>query len=150
VNTKNSSTHRLGCKVELRFEIRILKDNRSTQTTRYGYNLCFSIGLHKRDKALVESIQKYFGVGSIREGVPAFANLAASLACRQLSFAAGKNVVRYRITSLKDLAIIIAHFDKYPLISQKLADYILFKQAFDLILRKEHKSYEGLKQKLYL
>lgn len=46
--------------------------------------------------------------------------------------------------SVKELKVIIDHFDKYPLISQKRADYILFKQAFDLISRKEHLTKQGL------
>jgi len=34
--------------------------------------------------------------------------------------------------------LVIDHFDKYPLITHKLADYLLFKQAFELVNRKEH------------
>ena len=34
--------------------------------------------------------------------------------------------IQYRVTSLKDLInVIIPHFDKYPLISKKRADYEL-------------------------
>jgi hypothetical protein len=42
------------------------------------------------------------------------------------------------------LAVLIAHFDKYLLISQKCADYLLFKMAVNLINRKEHLTMEGL------
>jgi LAGLIDADG endonuclease len=31
----------------------------------------------------------------------------------------GKNAMQFRIFSIKDLAIVINHFDKYPLITQK-------------------------------
>jgi len=38
--------------------------------------------------------------------------------------AQSKDSVQYRVASLKDLnAIIIPHFDKYPLITQKKADF---------------------------
>jgi len=38
------------------------------------------------------------------------------------------------VNSLKDLIeVIIPFFDKYPLITQKQGDYILFKQAIELI-----------------
>jgi len=50
----------------------------------------------------------------------------------------GDYSLKYQVSSAKDLAIIIEHFDKYPLITQKLADYKLFKQAVELIKRKEH------------
>ncbi|RKH09735.1 hypothetical protein D7V77_42660, partial [Corallococcus sp. CA041A] len=39
---------------------------------------------------------------------------------------------------MKDLNIIISHFYKYPLISQKWADYKLFKSAVLLLKDKEH------------
>lgn len=40
--------------------------------------------------------------------------------------------------------MIIEHFDKYPLITQKLGDFILFKMTFDLMKAKEHLKMEGL------
>jgi hypothetical protein len=46
--------------------------------------------------------------------------------------------VSYTIRSNKDLAVIINHFDLYPLITQKHDYYLLFKQAFELIKNKKH------------
>jgi hypothetical protein len=45
--------------------------------------------------------------------------------------------------SLKDLSIIVDHFDKYPLLTHKFADYQLFKQGFYLISKGEHLTTEG-------
>lgn len=50
------------------------------------------------------------------------------------------------VYSQKDLTIIINHFDKYSLITQKFADYSLFKQAFELIKSKQHLTKEGLRK----
>nr|YP_009240533.1 LAGLIDADG endonuclease [Pyronema omphalodes]AMO66505.1 LAGLIDADG endonuclease [Pyronema omphalodes] len=73
------------------------------------------MGLHTRDKMLLVRLQRYFkGVGSITKT---------------------QNMVRFRIASRKDLALVIAHFDKYPLITQKQADYFLFRAAYDIICR---------------
>lgn len=44
------------------------------------------------------------------------------------------------------MKIILDHFDKYPLITQKLKDYELFKLAFELISQKEHLTPEGLRR----
>jgi hypothetical protein len=44
--------------------------------------------------------------------------------------------------------VIIAHFDKYPLISQKWADFELFKLAVYIMLNEEHRTMEGIKKKL--
>lgn len=47
-------------------------------------------------------------------------------------------------TNLSGAAVIIPHFDNYPLITQKLADYLLFKQAIQVIKHKEHLTVSGL------
>ena len=83
--------------------------------------------LHKRDQQSLEKIQAYFsGVGGISK--------------------LGKDAIHYRVTSAKDLVVIIDHFDKYPLITSKWSDFELFKQVVDLINRKEHLTFEGLQQ----
>jgi hypothetical protein len=81
------------------------------------------ICLHEKDRALLEMIRAYFGgIGNItKQG----------------------NFIHYQVFSQKDISIIIAHFDKYSLITNKLADYTLFKQAFELIKNKEHLTPEG-------
>ena len=51
----------------------------------------------------------------------------------------------YSVSSIKDLInVIIPHFDKYPLITQKRADFELFKKVLDLVNKKEHLTTEGL------
>ena len=56
----------------------------------------------------------------------------------------GINTIKYLVYSTQDLAVLISHFDKYPLSTQKRADYELFKQAFHLFELKEHLTYKGL------
>lgn len=41
------------------------------------------------------------------------------------------------MSSFKDLKVIVEHFDKYTLITQKRADFELFKMLLDLLSRKE-------------
>jgi len=52
--------------------------------------------------------------------------------------------VQFRVESTKELQVIIDHFDRYPLISAKVADYLLFKQCYNLIKLKEHLTIDGL------
>ncbi len=73
----------------------------------------------------MQDIQRYFGVGSLRKDV--------------------KNNVKYRVESLKDIVnVIIPYFEKYPLITQKLADYLLFRDVVNLMINKEHLTKKGL------
>ena len=53
-------------------------------------------------------------------------------------------MVHFRVESVKDLVLVISHFDKYPLITQKQVDYLLFKQAYELMERKEDLTKQGL------
>jgi len=50
----------------------------------------------------------------------------------------------YRVSSLKILRVITNHFYNYHLITQKLADYLLFKQSIHLIQKKLHLIEQGL------
>jgi len=84
----------------------------------------FEIRLHVKDKVLLEEIQNYFQVGNI--------------------FINSRQGVSFRIQSPKDLAKIIDLLDLYPLRTQKLSDYILFKEVFNLILNKQHLTLSGL------
>ena len=58
---------------------------------------------------LLNSIKNFFNTGNV--------------------FLMGKDASQYRVESLNGLAIIINHFDKYPLRTKKQADYMLFKLA---------------------
>lgn len=69
-------------------------------TMGYRVNLVFSIGAHTKDLALLESVKAFFGgIGSVTK--------------------LGPDAFQYRVSSVKDLLVIISHFDKYPLITQK-------------------------------
>ena len=61
----------------------------------YQIQAIFKITLHKKDFDLLSQIKDYFGVGSITKH--------------------GNTSLQYTVKSLKDLDIIISHFDKYLL-----------------------------------
>jgi hypothetical protein len=98
--------------------------SKSQMKTGYSIELVFNIKLHLKDKELIENIQNYFGVGTVGE---------TSDGC-----------IQYRVCSIKDLSIIIDHFNKYPLLTQKQADYLLFKKTFEKLKNKEHLTMLGL------
>ena len=93
----------------------------------WRFNHCFQITLHKKDKELLEQLQGYFG------GVEYITKHRSES-------------VHYRVQSLKDLLVILNHFDKYPLITLKWVNYQLFKSAIMLIINKEHLTEEGLRK----
>lgn len=91
----------------------------------YSVSLKFSLILHYRELFLIKLIQaELSGVGRIDKTV--------------------EGEVRYFISNLEGLKVLIALLDKYPLLTRKRADYLLFKRAFELVEGKEHLSVEGL------
>jgi hypothetical protein len=92
----------------------------------YQTQAIFKITLHKKDFNLLSQVKDYFGVGTITKH--------------------GSTTIEYRVKSLKDLDVILAHFEKYPLISQKWSDCELFKLAFSLLKNKEHLTEKGFNQ----
>lgn len=53
-------------------------------------------------------------------------------------------IVLYAVDSIKEIPVIINHFDKYPLITHKLSDYLIFKQCFEFIKQGDHLTERGL------
>jgi LAGLIDADG endonuclease len=92
----------------------------------YQVQAMFKISLHNKDYDLLCQIKDYFGVGSITKH--------------------GSTTLQYTVKSLQNLSIIISHFYKYPLISQKRADFELFKLAVSLLKNKQHLTKKGLKK----
>jgi len=90
--------------------------------------LYFQIGLHLKDEKILKLIQSSLGVGKIYRSKTRL------------------DYVELQVSSFKDMSAIIKFFDKYPLITQKWADYLLFKKAYELILNKQHLTIEGLKK----
>jgi hypothetical protein len=109
------------------FSISIRKDNEY----KLGWQISaeFQIQLHKRDLNLLLQLQDFFsGTGSI-------------------SISKTRHSVAYSVKSIKDITtIIIPHFFKYKLLTQKAADFILFTKIVKLINTKAHLTNEGLHQ----
>ena len=62
----------------------------------------------------------------------------------KINFQHGHNSIQFRVYSLKELDAVINHFDQYPLITQKRADYLQLKEVLFLIKQKKHLTLEGL------
>nr|YP_010991042.1 LAGLIDADG endonuclease [Pappia fissilis]WOX61315.1 LAGLIDADG endonuclease [Pappia fissilis] len=103
----------------------IMIDQNQKRTLGWRVQAKFQIGLHERDLDLLLQVQQFFGgIGSIGQS---------------------GNMVFYSVSSVKDLTnTIIPHFLKYSLLTQKAADFLLFKAIVDLILNKVHLTIEGL------
>lgn len=86
----------------------------------------FQIKVHSRDSLLLMRIKIYFGgIGNINTN------------SKDSSFT---------VRSLDEILKIILHFDNYPLITKKKADFILFKQIIHKVVEGEHLSAKGLQE----
>ena len=106
----------------------IIVDKNKIRKLGWRIQLKFQIGLHTKDLNLLYTLQQYLGgIGSIH-------------------LAKIRDIVNYSIDSIEDLNKLIIHLEKYPLLTQKSADLLLFKQAVKLVNNKTHLTAEGLNQ----
>lgn len=106
------------------FYVRVTR-NDELKLKWYAYPT-FSITLHIKDEEILHKINSSFdGIGKISKSGTA---------------------VKYRITGVKHCKQLINHLEQYPLITQKYADYALFKEIVELIGRKEHLKLTGLRR----
>ena len=113
---------------EASFIISIYRDKNTK--LKWRVSAYFSIHVHKKDLPLLELIQKSLGVGKVRKN--------------------NENTVLFRVSDIQELQVIINHFKKYPLISEKYCDFLLFEQCYELIKQKEHLTQVGLEKILAL
>ena len=106
------------------FSISVTKNNKSS--IGFKVALFFSIGIHVKDKSLLQKIKNLLSVGTI--------------------YKLGEQYIQLKGFSVKDLNIIINHFDKFPLKTKKRLEYELWKQVFNIIKKKEHLTKEGLRK----
>lgn len=106
----------------------IIVDKNKMRKLGWRVQLKFQIGLDTKDLNLLYLLQQY--LGSI-----GFIHLARN-----------REIVNYSIDSIEDLNKLILHLEKYPLLTQKVADFLLFKKAVKLVNNKAHLSIEGLNQ----
>lgn len=84
-----------------------------------------SIGLDPKDLDILVQIKAFFKVGKI--------------------YTSKRGIIYYTVGSTKDMIkYILPHFDKYPLFSLKLKDYLVFKEIVLLMEKGEHKTIPGL------
>ncbi len=90
----------------------------------------FSIHIHIKDIDWLKLIQNSLGVGKVRKN--------------------SENTAVFRVDKLQEIQVIIYHFKKYPLVSAKHSDFLLFEAAYNLIKQKEHLTVAGLEKVLAL
>lgn len=108
------------------FSINIIETKKGTKSISSTYK----IALDYKDIEIQSKQKDYFGIGQI---------------------SIHKNEARFEINGYHNaLLYVIPHFDKYPLNSQKQADYILWKQIVLLLKSRTHLTDSGFKKCLSL
>ena len=107
------------------FQVSVLKNK--NYKSGFQIQAKYTTQLHSKDLVLLTKLQSFFaGVGSI-------------IIKKKVELAI------FSIQSLKDISeLVIPHFDKYPLLTKKRADYLLFKKRVNLMVKGVHLSPEGV------
>jgi hypothetical protein len=114
------------CDAESSFQVLVTKNKNSS--LGWSVRALFTMGLHSQDLALLLQIKDFFLCGVVVKNDT-------------------RNEISFRVNSLQDITnIIIPHFSNYPLLTQKSADFKLFKQVTELMQNKAHLTTEGLQE----
>jgi hypothetical protein len=93
----------------------------------------FFIKMTEDEVSLLREVQNFFGCGGVYYQKEYRQNQRACY--------------RFGVTAQKDLNDkVIPFFDKHPLKSQKLKNYLLFKEIGELVKRREHKNPKGFEK----
>ena len=113
---------------EASFSVSIYIDKRIKGRIGWVVKPSFQISLHSRDIKLLLQLQEFFACGSIVSKK-------------------NRSEKSFRVNSLHELTnFIIPHFENFPLLTQKQADFELFKEIVYLIKNKVHLTDVGLLQ----
>ena len=88
--------------------------------------LRLTIGLYKKDKALLLEIISYFGVGKVYGQAP--------------------QSLQLKVESMNELEAVLKHFQKFPLLTKKREDLKLLIMIVEKMRRKEHLTPGGLRK----
>jgi competence protein ComGF len=108
---------------ESNFTCSIVSDSRSK--LNWEVSMSFNISLHIKDIQLLEDIKYTLGVGKIRKHTT-------------------RNIVHFVVENKEELITIIDHFEKYPLVTSKKSEYLIFKKCLNIFINKEHLLKKGL------
>jgi len=93
---------------------------------KFKVRASYEISLHSVDSAILYRIQSFFNTGKIYKR-------------------SDQNISVYRVTNVKELLTkVIPHFNAYPLLSKKQADFILWSRVVDIMHSKDHLTLDGL------
>ena len=99
-----------------------------TRKSNYIITLFLEIGLNAKDKVLLERIQYTLEVGNIY-------------------YNPSDNTFKWKVSSINHLCnVIIPHLTAYPLLTQKRADFELFKKIIEIIKRRDHLNFNGIQK----
>jgi LAGLIDADG endonuclease len=111
---------------ESSFVVNIIKDK--TRSTGYNIQVSFELNLNHKDKLLLDNIKYTLGIGNI------FYN-------------SNDKTYKFKVSNINELNdVIIPHFKKYYLITQKRVYFELFSKIIEILKNKEHLTKQGLQK----
>lgn len=107
------------------FGVNLVK--KESSKTGYSVLIYFEIGLNKKDKQLLETVNQVLGVE------------------KSLYYNKSDDTLKLKISNLDELINnVIPHFKKYPLFTQKIVDFQLMCKVVEIVQEKRHLTIEGL------
>lgn len=114
---------------------------------------CFSVSFSRRSKFLLGwETKPSFCVGQNYDRAEVLYLMWQEFGCGFMRRDYSDKTLKYEVRSLDDLVTkVVPHFEKYPLLSSKHKDFLLFRKEICLLMRRdEHRNVKGLQKILTL
>ena len=106
------------------FGVVIIKDD--SRSSGFAISIFLEMGLNFKDKDLLLRIKNTLGVGNIYHNK-------------------NDNTFKWKVSNVSDISnVIIPYLNKYPLVTQKRADFEIFTRITKMLENKEHMNCKGL------
>ena len=113
---------------------------------------CFSVSFSKRPKFIVGwETKPSLAVSQNHDRAEPLFLMQSIFKCGFMRDGITDNTVKYEVRRLDDLIKkVIPHFERYPLLSSKYKDFLIFKKICLMMKRSEHRNLKGFKKILSL
>lgn len=107
---------------------------------------CFMVSFNKRAKMRTGiEVRPSFSISQNKRSLEAMKTIHAYFGCGAIRFSKSDQTYKYEVRSINDLTErIIPHFKKYPLLTDKSNDFVIFSEICHLVRRSHHLNTEVL------
>lgn len=108
---------------------------------------CFSISFTKRKKMKLNvEVRCSISISQERKSLKSLQVIENYFKCGGIRYSNRDQTYKYEVRDLRQLKVLVNHFEKYKLLTNKQEDFNKFKLIYKKVQRKEHLNRKGIEE----